>query len=116
MGTVKAQLLIKQPKAVQVLHLPVLGAALSPLSPGLGGGWSHLSLALFFNSLLLALGLVKVVEMSEGTQFSGHEPAVSPFAWQSDRAILFYLTPPPRKKKKCQRWRLGKAETAPPPL
>lgn len=37
MGTFKAQLLIKQPEAVRGLHPPVLGAVLSPLSPGLEG-------------------------------------------------------------------------------
>ena len=31
--------------------------------------------------------------------FSRQEPAVPLFAWQSSKAILFYFTPAPSKKK-----------------
>ena len=69
-----------------------------------------MSLALFFNSLPLALGLVKVVEMSERHRiFKGMSPLCPPLPGKVIN--LFFSTLPPPPKKRYQRWSLGKAET-----
>lgn len=50
-----------------------------------------------------ALGLVKVVEVSEGHKiFKGMSPQ-SPFAWQNNKPNFSTL---PSPKKRCQRWSL----------
>lgn len=69
-----------------------------------------MSLALFFNSLPLALGLIKVVEVPEGhTVFKGMSLLCPSLPGKVIKLFLSTLPPPP--KKRCQRWSLRKAET-----
>lgn len=64
-----------------------------------------MSLALLFNSLPWALGLVKVVEVSEGHKiFKGMSPLCPPLLGKIIN--LFFSTLPPPPKKRCQRWSL----------
>ena len=64
-----------------------------------------MSLALFFNSLPLAVGLVKVVEVSERHKiFKGMSPLCPPLPGKIIN--LFFSTLPPPPKKRCQRWNL----------